>query len=251
MSKEILLGLLQKTPLFLILLGVVTILIGAAGGMSKLPWGIPDLPLREKQAQIVVECVGALVCIFGGWFLVRELRTDEPTHPELKKDYGLTITSHGNNASVSEEFEIKGRFEKKPPPTVAIKLFIRSLQTGDTWPNPRKIDFDDKLKEWTSSIRPGGNPGEKKIVGIALVGKRAGALCDYYDATSKKISSIREERSQLAKRIAGVAGRIPDPNHQQELREACETLEKHVGVPGISNMTTDFVVVEKITVTRV
>jgi hypothetical protein len=243
-------GLLERTPLVLIILGAGVILIGAAGGISKLPWGLPDLLLKDAWAQIVVECLGGLLCIFAGWFLVRELRTDGPTNSDLKKDYGLKITSHGANAAVQEEFEIRGRYKKRPPSTIEVRLFVQSPHTGDTWPNRRKIEFDDNHKEWTSSIRPGGNSGEKKILGIALVGKNARALCDYYHATADRISSIRKERSQLAKRLCATADRLSDPKSKQELREVGVTLGEHVGVPGIPNMSADFVPLQKITVTR-
>ena len=114
---------------------------------------------------------------------------------------------------------MEGDYDTKPPEAFSLRVFVRSPMTDRTWPSSRPIQFDETRKKWKASkIRTGGKSGEERIVGIAILGQNAKALCSYSDVVGDDITDLRKKFNQ------------------------------HISVPGIATLTSDFVVSHKITV---
>jgi hypothetical protein len=195
---------------------VALVVIGFLGVILAAGKGVWLFHLDEPVARIAVGAIGILVIVIGIWDGLRGADGDK----RLTTDYGLRITSPGDNAHVGEEFEVSGTYKKRPPDDIPIRTFIFSPSSGDYWPNARPVIFDESEERWSTSIRPGGNVGDRKLVGIALLGKNAAIVCNYYDAVTRQIIGLRKD------------------------------LNAQIGIPGVHGIPTDWKECHKVRVTR-
>lgn len=171
----------EKRWLILVSIGAFLVLIAAGKGV----WGIK---VEDVAGRCVLGGLGLLLVCGGVWDAMRPQVDDR----RLGKDYGLKITSPGDNAHVPDEFEIQGTYDTRPPRDLAVRTFVCSASSGRYWPNGRPVIFDDAAKRWSSTIRPGGKAGELKFVGIALLGENAERICQYYDDVTGDIVKLRK-----------------------------------------------------------
>jgi hypothetical protein len=163
-----------------VVIGVLVFSVAAAKGVF-------GLKLDDPGWRIGLAIVGLLLAAIGIWDGIRK-RDDEA---DLGKEYGLKITSPGENANVPEEFDVQGTYEDKPPPNVSIRVFVHSPTSGRYWPTRSPIIFDQPGRRWSVTVRTGGSAGEIKYIGIAVLGKNAQLLCKHYDAVTDHIIGLR------------------------------------------------------------
>lgn len=185
MFKTLLDAIIDKRWLVFLAVAIAALALAATGQITALK--LPDLSSR-----IAVGLLGLFLLTVGIW---DGFRTDNEDK-RLNKDYGLKITSPGDNANVAEEFEVEGTYQIRPPKDIPIRTFVCSPSSGNYWPNARPVIFDEANKRWSASIRPGGNVGERKFVGIALLGQNADRLCEYYDKVNQSITELRGKFNQ-------------------------------------------------------
>jgi hypothetical protein len=210
--------IVEKRWLTLLLGGLFVFLIASAGGLH---W----LPLTDPIWRIIVAVVGILFAIVGAYAMITE-PPDEAGSP--RENYGLRIINLGENAQVGEHIELEGRYEKKPPANVSVRVFVLSPQRGLYWPSKAPVYFDESNQRWTSSLRPGGKPGDKKFIGIAVLGKNSQALCDFYDTVLEWAN------------LAGDHGAL----------DWQKAFNKNLGYPGIPKFPSDFRECHRIQVIR-
>lgn len=172
MEKDTIIGkLIENTPLALMILGGVLLVIGSIGEVPKLNVSVKDLGGR-----VSLIAIGVLVLLFGGILLWNDKAHDSKTR-EVKKDYGIKITSPKLNARVGESFDVEGVYKTRPPDGVAWVLEYRP-ETMEYWPKSPLL-FRDKSNDWYVPVRIGGGDNQKIEILVAQVGKDGRALLEY------------------------------------------------------------------------
>jgi hypothetical protein len=179
MDKESIINkVLENTPLVIMVIGLVLVVIGAAGGLAK-----ADLRIDSSPWRIALAIMGTIVFIVGGLFLWRE-KSGATSAKDLSKDYGIKITYPQDAAEVGQEVEVLGTYETRPPDNL-IRVLEHSPTSQHYWPK-RYATFNSKQKTWSATTRVGGNPNDKRVIVVASIGEGGRALFDYYEKVGKE-----------------------------------------------------------------
>jgi hypothetical protein len=184
--EKILAPLFKNTPLALVVIGLLLIVIGAAGGIEKL-----DLVIDNPGWRILITGMGAVVASFAALLIWRE-SGGEARVPDARQ-YGIEITATG---TVGRRVNLEGRYRKKPPEDIVV-IIERNNRTGDHYLQ-HAPNFDPKLPKWHGQYGIGS--GERTLT-IALMGKCAKSMKNYYDlvGTQTKWQGIRDLPSDFVR----------------------------------------------------
>jgi hypothetical protein len=175
-----LLGLLEKFPLALLLLGLATFLFGLVG---KISWADFKLELIDPRARDIATCVGLVLMGLGVIAGFREKRAE--FNAKEVEGYGVKITGP---EKVSAEFQIEGKYKKLPKqPQMAI------LEKGGTryW-RVSGVEVHEKNKSWNSDpISVTKQKGKERLFFVVIMDKGGQVTCDYQEEVSK-IEEIRK-----------------------------------------------------------
>ena len=173
LDKSTIEKVISNTPLALVLIGLLLVVIGAAGG-----WPSPALQVNESGWRIALAAMGVVVVGVGGLLLWREKAP--PASTPSCEVYGIKIVYPRNGQEVEADFEIYGTYKTKPPNEKIVQVFHGPPGTPAYWPIiEAKVNFDVERKTWHTGARIGGNPAPRDIV-VALMEQAGQALCDYY-----------------------------------------------------------------------
>ena len=179
MGKESFFGkLLDNTPLAVIVIGVVLLIMGAAGGLSK-----PEVNINEFGWRIAVAFMGVLTALGGGLlFWRKESQVDQKNAVK----YGFRITSPVDGQEV-DVVDVRGTYQHKPPAEAIISVFELTPSRNELWPKSIEyIDLDETKKTWRAErVRVGSSVGQK-VLAVAVVGKAGQALLDYYQRVAER-----------------------------------------------------------------
>ncbi|MBM3130523.1 MAG: hypothetical protein FJ009_18080 [Chloroflexi bacterium] len=179
-EKSIIDKLISNTALALVVIGVVLVVIGAAGG-----WPNPALQVNELGWRIVLASFGVVITGTGGLLLWRE-RISRPSGNVLsREEYGIKIAAPKNGAQINSHFEMVGTYRKKPSNGCNLQVFVVYRENQEYWPARSTVTFDTERKTWHAQVHIGGNPGPRRIV-VAVVGQGGQALWDYYFKVGKE-----------------------------------------------------------------
>jgi hypothetical protein len=197
-NASVVTAITSKRWIALIVIGGLLFLIAAGKGIYA-------LKLEDPGWRAAIAVLGLALVGIGIWDGLRGDGTDQG----LQRDYGFKITSPRDNADVSNEFELEGTYETKPPEEVPIRSFVFSSTSGCYWPSSRPVVYNETAKRWSVTVRLGGNIGDKKLIGLALLGKNAQLACRYYDDVSGKIVALRRQYNAETG-IPGIPGKPSD-----------------------------------------
>jgi hypothetical protein len=171
--EKLLNSLVKNTPLAVVVIGVLLVVIGAAGGLPQL-----SLKVAEPGWRFASGAAGTLVAGFGG-FLILRAPSRSSNLAALAEGYGLKIFSPVNASDVKEYVGVFGTFKNRPPDK-SVWIIERSLRSGVNSFKRRPL-FDETDKRWSApQCRLGGKTGEKRVLFVAVVGDSGQALADYY-----------------------------------------------------------------------
>lgn len=174
--------LLKNTPLALIVIGVSLLLLGASGGFEK--YGIK---IDRVAWQITLALMGVVVASFGGFLALRGDVVAEASPAQLAKSWDLKITSHRNGDQVEPWISLRGTYSGMPDGgSVAI---IEQSTVTKNWYFRKPPFFDEKNHQWFTDFHLGGAAGQDRILYVAVLGKAARVLQDYYFALEKRASN--------------------------------------------------------------
>jgi hypothetical protein len=103
-------------------------------------------------------------------------------------DYGISITSPGDGASVSEQVPVYGSYTVKPPEG-SLLLMVKSPDSSDYWPSSTPVSIDETLQRWEGEVKILGTPPIKQEVLVIMVGKSGRALYEYYVKVGNKTNN--------------------------------------------------------------
>jgi hypothetical protein len=159
----------ENLSLLLVVVGTLLLLLGLAGGVMHGGW----LPIKETPARITAVLVGAIIIGLGifSW-------TSVPKKPN-PRTLGIKILypKDGDHVGI---VDIGGSIAEELPKGYSLAVF-------KIFPNSRTfapigevmILGDGTWKAERCNI--GGNAGDRRIVGVYLVGPEARVLLDYFN----------------------------------------------------------------------
>ena len=165
-------GLTESAPSLLIILGIVCLLLGLAGGVTYRQW----LPITEAWARILAIVVGVSMVGLG----YRAKHTVLP-NPE---DFGIEITSPNKGNTVDEIFNVTMTLEKSLPEGYALQV-VRIYSDNRFAPTGGEAEKSERqMRTWTAM---GCSLSRKPptYIRLYLVGPDARALFSYYREATK------------------------------------------------------------------
>jgi hypothetical protein len=171
--EKFLSALIKNTPLALIVIGLLLIVIGAAGGVEKYGLDIPDLRWR-----IALAVMGVVVAGFGALLIWLGRRKPDPS--AIARECALKIKTVKDLAGTDQRVRITGTYRKKPPDKSVVLVEQSSAgRTHKYWFKNEPI-FDEENKTWFANCTVRGNPGSERIFYVAILGEHGQALWAYY-----------------------------------------------------------------------
>jgi hypothetical protein len=168
--------LIENAPFALVIIGLLLLIVGAAGG-----WPQPKLEVTEPGWRIALAAMGVIVAAGGG--ILMWGKRPEATLLDPKK-YGFKITSPIDGAKVQMP-DVSGTYVESPPPGYVAMIFDFGPKAHTYRPRQRAI-LTASTKTWTAyTVNIRGEPGEERFLILALVGKAGQALCTYFDEVGK------------------------------------------------------------------
>lgn len=175
-SEKTLEKLFSNSSLVLVLIGVLLIIVGAAGGWANL-----SIEINDSKWQIVLAIVGVSL-IGAGTFIIVKDKSVKPKSNQL----GIRIISPNSGNEVAEETEIYGVFDHLPENTL-LKIFTKSLKTNEYWPQPTDVSIDKEKNTWSGYVHIGENEGKQRQIVITAIGEAGKNACQYYEKVGREI----------------------------------------------------------------
>ena len=169
--------LIDRAPLFLVIVGTIVVFIGLAKGITYDNW----FPITDDVGRYGAIVVGAVLLLVGLFLFIKT------PAPLLKaSDYGIVITTPRPYESV-DVVEIAGTMKKAPPGGYKLMVLRIYPDTKHRAIHPlREVEYGNDGKSWNAKgCDIGGKPGDNRVLGIYLVGQSGLALFDYYDEAAK------------------------------------------------------------------
>jgi hypothetical protein len=181
--KEIGANIVESAQALLIVLGVVILVLGLAGGVTLK--GI--LPIPEAEWRIFAAVAGLLLVLISVVFLGKASAT-----PREAMRYGIKITTphDGNHVGITNvEGTIKRRFPAE------YTLHMLRIYPGSNGFIPMGVaEVDYKARIWRATgCDIGGRPGNSRIIGAYLVGPSGRVLFDYYHQANDLVRMLKKD----------------------------------------------------------
>ncbi|MFA4987115.1 MAG: hypothetical protein WC712_11055 [Candidatus Brocadiia bacterium] len=196
MEKPNLSKLIDNTPLALVAVGLLLIVVGAAGG-----WPNPPLQVSELGWRVALAVIGAFVVATGVLFYWRlSIRGNSTAQVLFSDNCNIKLVSPYAGERVGRSFSVSGTFEELPDGTaVWVSTVHRGGKTSEFWPQRCAI-VDRKDKTWHSAVNHvGGAKGDSAEILVLLVGRDGQCLFDYFDkvGSQAKWPSIEKLTSDI------------------------------------------------------
>lgn len=175
--EKLLSRLVDSIPVLLIILGAAFLLLGLAGGVTYNQW----FPILEHEARVAAGLVGIVLLALG----VSRIRDDLPKAEE----YGIKIyrPSEGEKVGI---VDVRGTIGKQPPQGYTLRVF--RIYPANSFIDIREARIIDG--EWVArECDIGGKAGDKRELGVFLVGPNGEALLEYYAKATDRRKSLLEQ----------------------------------------------------------
>lgn len=173
--------LIESLPALLIVLAVIFLLLGLAGGVTYHDF----LPIRETTPRALA--VAACIVLFG--LAVYFARTTVSLALPKKENYGVTITrpTEGSHIAVAD---VEGTIKKKLPVVYTLEI-LRMYPEGGFIPMSR-AEPDYNSGTWRANgCNIGGVSGNARIIGAYIVGPSGRTLFEYYSQANSVLKIAR------------------------------------------------------------
>lgn len=184
-KKNFITAIVENSPLALTIVGLCVFIVAACGGLARYGLTVTDLAWR-----IALGIVGAVTTLCGILLFLtrgsRQLRSQR-LDPERFK---IKITYPKPRDIVPRRFDVQGTYEAEPSDSIGVRILELSPKTGKYRPG-RRIIFEKDQKIWqATNCDLGGDPGDERIILVALLGENGQALCDLYDRVGPEAKRV-------------------------------------------------------------
>jgi len=181
-KEELLSKLIDSVPVLLIVLGAVLLALGLAGGVTYNQW----FPISEIGARIAAGVAGIAVFLLG----VSRSKA-QVVLPKAKK-YGIKI-DHPRDSDVVDVVDVRGSIGKPLPEGYTLKIF-RIYPGPDSYIPIADARVHVETGKWEAErCDIGGKAGDKRSIGVYLVGPNGTALLHYYEIARRVHRSTMDE----------------------------------------------------------
>ena len=159
---------LSAFEIFLVLLGVLSIALAAAHGITYQGW----LPIESINGRITLEVTGAVLIALGVI-----VRIASPKHgvPSIK-DLNVQIIHPENGDEVTERVDVRGTFAKGALPKGYSIRVLRGYTDGGFQPSAETA-VDSENGTWQAlDHQVGGDPGDRRLIQVWLIGEGGAAM---------------------------------------------------------------------------
>jgi hypothetical protein len=170
--ERIIQALIKNSPLALIILGILLLVLVAAGG-----WTSQGVVIQETGWRIAVAAMGVVVATLGGLLLWRSHNSATPSPDQAPAEkYGVRISDPPNNSILGSRFELKGTYDKKPPSNGCA---IFSVGVDRHYHFQQYINFENNTdRSWSATLKFNRLPG-RRIIKVVELGRAGQALVEY------------------------------------------------------------------------
>lgn len=206
---EIAKGIVERPATLVLVLGIVILLLGLAGGVT---FNSFHLPIAPGWQQVTGVLVGAAMIIYS----LIALFSDGPDG----RYYGIRILSPTNNTLVNITTQVTGSIRRALPTKYELWL-VRIFGDGSFLP-VRQVFLARNSKTWSvANIGMGSaKSGETRILAVFLIDPAAQELFRYFDAAAQRHNKWMDDLK--------VGVEVRDrylPNLTQETIKKCKILE--------------------------
>jgi hypothetical protein len=187
-KAEIISKLIDAVPVVLILLGVILLTLGLAGGVTYQSW----LPIPDLTARIVAGVTGVLMCGLGVF------QGSKSTGIPNAAKFGIKITYPVEGEKV-ERTSVRGTIKRQIPKDYVLKV-LRVYTDHGFVPVGEAIISLEKGTWEAHGCHVGGKPGEPRWLAACLVGPGGMALFDYHQRAALAHNPVRDRLQDLTKK---------------------------------------------------
>jgi hypothetical protein len=176
-NKTIVEKILSNFPTCLALLGVVLVVLGLAGGVKYNGF----LPIPDTEGRVAAGFFGALLVAIG--VALYRSQSKRLVNPRIARS-DIKITSPREGEEVNT-VDVHGVIEAPIPDGYSLCIF-RIYPGSDRMIPIGKAIVDISMKTWVADhCHAGGRTGERRFIGVFLVGSAGAALIDYYNDANR------------------------------------------------------------------
>ncbi len=202
-KEELLSKLIDSTPVLLIVLGVALLSLGLAGGITYNQW----FPISETGARVVAGLFGIASFLLGAY----RSKAHVPL-PQAKK-YGIKI-DYPRDGDPVDIVDVRGSIGKPLPEGYTLKVF-RIYPGPDSYIPVADARVDAESGKWEAErCDIGGRAGDKRSIGVYLVGANGTALLDYYNIARhvhrSTMDDLRKATGHEGSYLPPIEKRTPD-----------------------------------------
>jgi hypothetical protein len=214
-KEEIVSKLIDSFPALLTVLGVVLVLLGLAGGVSYNQW----FPISELEARVAAVVAGTILLGLG--FFSWRTRVIVPK----AQSYGIEI-DYPKDGDRVDIVDVRGRIKKPLPEKYTLRV-LRIYPGSDSFVPMGEARVEIGKSTWVAEqCNIGGRTGDRRSIGVYLVGPDGVVLLNYFD------KAVRIHR------------RVMDQLKDASGKESTEYL------PNIERGTTDMIPCARVSVSR-
>jgi hypothetical protein len=176
----------HETPLVLVILGVVVVVVGAAGGVP-----FTQLIIAQIEWRIGLAILGVAVAA-GGGLLLYSGQTGKRAKP-TKCNFKITNVEHNGAVQLRESdtrknknyYDLHGRYDKKPPDGYSVAIIEFDPGTDTNYRLRKKAAvYDDNT--WQARDIYARQSGIRLEIAVVYVSASGDALWQYYDKVRKR-----------------------------------------------------------------
>ena len=201
--KEIVSKLVESISALLIVLGVILLALGFAGGITYNHW-FPITGMDGKYGAIVAGTALTILGVFN--------RKSNGSIPQARRyDIKIDYPKEGDSVDI---IDVRGSIKLPLPEGYTLKIF-RIYPGSDTLVPVGEGRVNNETKTWVAeNCNVGGISGDRRSLGAFLVGPGGKALLNYFSSALDTHQEVLEELKQKAqiqgKYLPAIQERTPD-----------------------------------------